>query len=51
MRYDDGMGVLIIVSRIEHGDSISELLDGYEVPHEFLQGKLMETHEQKSYKR
>lgn len=40
MRYDDDMGVLIIVSRIEHGDSISELLDGYEVPHVFLQGEV-----------
>lgn len=40
MCYNDDKGVLIIVSRIEHGDTISTLLEGLNVPHEFLKGEI-----------
>lgn len=40
MCYNGNKGVLIIVSRIEHGESISELLSQLNVPHDFLQGDI-----------
>lgn len=36
--YNRGKGILVIVSRIEHGEHIDELLDQLEVPHEFIYG-------------
>lgn len=38
MCYGNGKGVLIIVNRIEQGDALSELLNGLNVSHTFLQG-------------
>lgn len=40
MWYTKGKGVLVIVSRIEHGEAISALLDSYGVHHEFLKGEV-----------
>lgn len=40
MCYNEDKGILVIVNRIEHGDTISRLLDLLQVPHEFLQGEL-----------
>lgn len=38
--YDNGSGVLVIINRIEHGETISELLDAEGVPHYFIHGEL-----------
>lgn len=40
MCYNSDKGVLIIVSRIEHGENIASLLEALEVPHEFLRGEI-----------
>ena len=42
MCYNEGKGVLVIVNRIEHGETISMLLDLLSVPHEFLQGEVVD---------
>jgi len=42
MCYNRDQGVLIVVNRIEHGDTISMLLDLLSVPHEFLQGEIVD---------
>ena len=39
-QYDKDHGVLILVNRLEQGDSISELLDTEKVPHYFVSGEL-----------
>ena len=38
--YESGSGVLVIINRIEHGETISELLDAEGVPHYFIHGEL-----------
>lgn len=38
MCYNDGKGILVIVSRIEHGDTISASLEASGVKHSFLRG-------------
>lgn len=40
MCYANNQGVLIIVSRIEHGESIGELLTGMDINFEFLRGEI-----------
>ncbi|MDU5108791.1 helicase-related protein, partial [Clostridium sp.] len=38
--YNEDKGILIIVSFIDHGNNISELLDGLNVEHYFLHGEV-----------
>lgn len=40
INYNKGRGVLIILNRIEHGDSISHMLDTLGIPHAFVQGEM-----------
>lgn len=40
MWYTNNKGVLIIVNRIDHGNSISELLSGMNIKHEFVHGEM-----------
>lgn len=40
INYNKGRGVLVILNRIEHGDSISHMLDTLGIPHAFVQGEM-----------
>lgn len=46
--YHDNKGILIIVNFLQHGNNISELLESYNIPHEFIYGDL-ETDKRKQY--
>ncbi|WFG34017.1 hypothetical protein F10086_95 [Staphylococcus phage vB_SauM_JDF86] len=46
--YHDNKGILIIVNFLQHGNNISELLESYDIPHEFIYGDL-ETDKRKQY--
>lgn len=40
MCYNEGKGILIIINRIEHGETLSRLMDILSIPHMFLHGEI-----------